>query len=87
MSDPHQPDFWGPRERAEEARTLLGSPIYGMALKALREEYVERLQSLPLSSPDLVGVHAKLKVLDEIGGKLQSYVSDYQFRAKREIAA
>lgn len=79
MSELHQSDFWGPRERAEEARSLLGSPIYGMAVTALRADYVEALERLPINSPELVGIHAKLKVIEEIAGKLQSYVNDYRF--------
>jgi diphthamide biosynthesis methyltransferase len=79
-----QPDFWGHKERAEEARSILGSQIYGMASDALRATYREELESLEIGSPHVVVVHAKLKVLDEVKGQLQHYVNEYQFREARK---
>lgn len=81
-----QPDFWGRRERAEEARTVLGSPIFGMAVKQLRADYFEEIEKLSLNSPNLIVAHAKLKVLDDVAGSLERYVNEEKF-ARKEHAA
>jgi hypothetical protein len=80
----HQPDFWGHKERAEEARSILGSPIYGLAVEELRATYRRELESLQIGSPNVVVVHAKLKVLDEVSGALEHYVTENSFREARK---
>lgn len=77
-------DFWGKREHAEEARTLLGSPIFGVALAALRTTYQDAMVKLPFGDPRVSEYHVKLKVLDDVAAALQSYVTDYQFEQKRK---
>lgn len=74
------PDYWGLRERAEEAKSLLGSPIFGMAIGELRRALMDQLISLPSSDPGIMVAHTKLKVLDDIAAQLQSYVNEAQFR-------
>jgi len=80
----HQPDFWGHKERAEEARAVLGSPIYGLAVEELRQAYRQELEALPIGSQSVVIVHAKLKVLDEVSGALQTFVNEHSFREARK---
>ena len=81
--DRHQ-DYWGPRERAEEAKALLGSPIYGMAIASLRLALMDALVQLPAGDPQVTVIHIQLKTLDEIDGKLRSYITDYQFRERQK---
>jgi len=83
----HPPDYWGPRERAEEAKTLLGSAIYGMAIVALRRSYMDELIGLAPGDPKVTVLHVKLKLLDDVTGQLQHYVNEFQFKQQRERAA
>jgi hypothetical protein len=76
--------LWGKRERSEEARTILGSPIFGMAVVALRTTYIEALVKLPFGDARVAEYHTKLKVLDEVAAALQQYVVDYQFEQRKD---
>lgn len=82
----HQPDLplglWGKRERAEEARSLLGSQIFGLALNALRDSYIEQMVGLQLQDPALFGLHAKMKALEDVVGELQGFITERQFDLK-----
>lgn len=75
-----QQDYWGHRERAEEARSLLGSPIFGTAIGELRTHIMNTLVACPPGDPAVTLLHVKLKVLDEIAGQLQHYVNEAQFK-------
>lgn len=78
-----QPDFWGHKERAEEARSVLGSQIYGLAVADLRAAYRAELESLTIGSPNVTIAHAKLKVLDDVSGQLQHYIDEHQFKQRQ----
>lgn len=83
-----QPDYWGKRERAEEAQSLLGSPIFGMAVAQLRADLIDEMLKLPVNDPGVVIVHTKMKLLDEIVGSLERYVNEMKFEhSRRENAA
>lgn len=73
-------DYWGLREKAEEAESVLGSPIFGIACGELRVSWMDRLVSLPPGDPEVAVIHIKLKVLDEIRGQLQHQINEVQFR-------
>jgi hypothetical protein len=76
------PDYWGKRERAEEAQSLLGSPIFGMAVARLRAEYIDQMIACQPGDVNLALVHAKLKIIDEVIGQLKSYVDDEKFKQR-----
>lgn len=74
------PDFWGPREKAEEARSLLGSPIFGVACGDYRRALMDKMLTLTPGDPAVTMLHIELKMIDQVIGQLQHYVNEAQFR-------
>lgn len=72
------------RERAEEAQSLLGHPVFDEAVKGLRRSIVERLLVLPAGDLRVPEMHTKAKLLDELVGELRSYVAATKVRDRNQ---
>ena len=84
----HQPDFLVLEERKSQAEELLGHPIFGEAVRALRQSYFERIESCSAGDEARLRIeHLKLKMLAELVSQLQQFVNDYKFAAKRKEKA
>lgn len=70
-------------ERAQEAQGLLGYPIFGEAVTALRRSLLERLLTLPAGDPKVSELHTMAKLLDQLVGELRVIANDMKFK-KRE---
>jgi hypothetical protein len=81
----HQLDFLALEDRAKEAESLLGHAIFGEAVRALRQDYLNRMEACPPGQSEaLLYNHTKLKVLSEVVTSLQTFVNDYKFAAKKQ---
>jgi hypothetical protein len=69
-----------PVERAQEAESLLGHAIFGEAVLELRRSIFERLLAQPIGSDEVVTLHMKAKLLDELVGELRSVVNAIRVR-------
>ena len=69
-------DSWTRKDRASQAESLLGHRIFGEAVEVLAQSYLEQIRALPIGSPGLQTVHAKIRVLEELVGELRHFVAD-----------
>lgn len=84
----HQPDLLELEARKIQAEELLGNPIFGDAVRALRQSYFERIEACAAGDEARLRIeHIKLKMLPELVSQLQQYVNDYKFAAKRREKA
>lgn len=72
------------QDRAQEAGSLLGHKVFGEAIEELKKDYFIQITELPVGSPKVLEIHAKIRLLDEVVGELKSIVADYEFRRRRE---
>jgi len=52
----------------------------------LRRNLLERLLALPAGSPEVIPLHMRAKMLDELIGELRSIANAIKFRRQKESA-
>jgi hypothetical protein len=73
----------GPRERAEEATSLLGHAVFGEAVTSLRRSILEGILAAPAGSEEVVKLHHKAKLLDELVGELKAMTVQVRMMRKQ----
>lgn len=75
------------QERAAEARALLSSPLMKEIFESLQAEYTERLIQAEVGSLTAGTLHASMKVLADVQGRLKAVETDSLFlnRKSRKI--
>lgn len=72
-------DPYEQQERIAEARALVNSPVLKEVFDTLREEYVERLVQEEVGTLTATTLHASMKVLADVQGRLRSISNDGLF--------
>lgn len=70
-------------ELSSEARMLLNSRVFSMALEDLQGRYVQCLLTNDVGSLTATTAHASMKVLDDVRGALQAYINEAAMRNRK----
>lgn len=66
-------------ERAAEARNLLNSPLMKEIFDELSSYYIQQLVQAEVGSLTAATLHASMKVINDVQGRLQSVQRDERF--------
>lgn len=66
-------------ERAAEARNLANSPVMKEIFAELEDYYVQQLIQADVGSLTAATLHASMKVLQDVQGRIQSVIRDERF--------
>jgi uncharacterized protein (DUF2461 family) len=70
-------------ELAADAVDLKNSSAFSVAFKQLHDQYVQELIAAPVGDLTSRTAHAKLKVLEDVKGSLESIITEAKFRARK----